>query len=239
MSGTGREREGVRGLLRREGGRFMESPGGRRWLVRAVSRRPRTGEPRSGKDRLRQAAGRRRRYATPISLRPPRIKQMMDTRRQDNEAGCDDTGALNRLRGVPCPSKWPRWALEDQSRLPPLTWEPVSGFESLTCRLQEGRPRATYALAAPIAHVIALTAPAALGLSGTTFHEPFHADGRQRPMAATEGSDRNPPQRCRNLTRWSNRTGRPPVPCAAELSRTGSRRRLRRHVRRSPRRAQP
>jgi hypothetical protein len=68
---------------------------------------------------------------------------------------------------------------------PSLTWEPVSGFEPLACRLQEVRPRAPYVLAAPIAQVIALTALAALRLSDTTFHEPFHARGRQRSLAVT------------------------------------------------------
>ena len=70
---------------------------------------------------------------------------------------------------------------------------PVSGIEPLTCRLQEVRPRALYALAAPMAHVIALTALAALGLSRASFHELFHADGRQWPMTVTERSDQNPP----------------------------------------------
>ena len=47
----------------------------------------------------------------------------------------------------------------------------------MTCRLQEARPRAPCVLAAPMAHIIALTALAALGLSGTPFlHEPFHAE---------------------------------------------------------------
>jgi hypothetical protein len=58
----------------------------------------------------------------------------------------------------------------------PVTWEPVSGFEPLACRLQEARPHAACALAAPMAHVNALTTLAALGLSGASFHEPFHAD---------------------------------------------------------------
>ena len=60
------------------------------------------------------------------------------------------------------------------------TLEPVSGFEPLACRLQEVRPPAPYALAAPTAHVIALRALAALGLSGAPFHEPFHAGGGNR-----------------------------------------------------------
>jgi hypothetical protein len=70
----------------------------------------------------------------------------------------------------------------------------VSGIEPLTCRLQEVRPRAPWALAAPMAHVIALTALAALGLSRASFHETFHADGRQWSTAVTERSERNPPQ---------------------------------------------
>ncbi len=92
----------------------------------------------------------------------------------------------------------------------------------MACRLQEVRPRAPSVLAARMAQAIALTALAVLGLSGAPVHEPVHADGGQRPIAVTERSERNPPQRCRNLTTWSNRTGHPPVRCAAELSRTRS-----------------
>ena len=44
----------------------------------------------------------------------------------------------------------------------------------MTCRLQEARPRAPCALAAQITRVVALRALAALGLSDTPFHEPFH-----------------------------------------------------------------
>ena len=73
--------------------------------------------------------------------------------------------------------------------VPGLTWEPVSGFEPLTCRLQEVRPHAPRALAAPMARVIALTAPTALGLFGGTFHEPFHADGVRQLMVVTVCSD--------------------------------------------------
>jgi hypothetical protein len=61
---------------------------------------------------------------------------------------------------------------------PPLTWEPVSGIEPLTCRLQEVRSQTAHALDAPMTQAIALTAPAALGVSGSSFHEPFHANGR-------------------------------------------------------------
>ena len=83
----------------------------------------------------------------------------------------------------------------------------MSGIEPLTCRLQEVRPRAPCALAAPMTHVTALTALAALELSRAPFHETFHGDGRQRSMTVTGRSDRNPPQRHLNLTTWSNRTG--------------------------------
>jgi len=67
-----------------------------------------------------------------------------------------------------------------KGRLPPLTWEPVSGFEPLACRLQVVRPHAPNALAARMARVIALTAPAALGLFDASFHEAFHADGEKQ-----------------------------------------------------------
>lgn len=83
---------------------------------------------------------------------------------------------------------------------------PASLVVAPTNRLQEVRPRALSALAARTARVITLTAPTALGLFGAPFHEPFHADGRKRSMTLTERSDRNPPQRYRNLMTWSNRT---------------------------------
>jgi len=60
------------------------------------------------------------------------------------------------------------------------TWEPVSGIEPLTCRLQEVWLRAAHALAAQMAREIARTALVALGLSGASFHEPFHADGGRK-----------------------------------------------------------
>jgi hypothetical protein len=64
----------------------------------------------------------------------------------------------------------PHWRMSNRRRLVgPLTWEPVSGIEPLTCRLQEVRPPAPSALPAGMT-------PVALGLSGRTFHEPFHAD---------------------------------------------------------------
>ena len=34
-----------------------------------------------------------------------------------------------------------------------------------------------------------MNALVALGLLGASFHEPFHTDGGQRPMAVTEGSE--------------------------------------------------
>jgi hypothetical protein len=54
----------------------------------------------------------------------------------------------------------------------------VSGFEPLTCRLQEVRHGAMRALPAQIAQPIALLAPAELGLSGRPFHDPFHTGRR-------------------------------------------------------------
>ena len=45
----------------------------------------------------------------------------------------------------------------------------------MTYALREARAWAAHALAAPIAPVIALMTPAALGLSGNSVHEPVHA----------------------------------------------------------------
>jgi hypothetical protein len=55
--------------------------------------------------------------------------------------------------------------------------------------------------------VIALAAPAALALFDATFPESFHADGRHRPMAATERSDQ---EQCSNarLAPAHSRAGR-------------------------------
>jgi hypothetical protein len=52
--------------------------------------------------------------------------------------------------------------VQDRAAYNLLTWEPVSGFEPLTCRLQEVRPYALSVLTAAMAQVIPLTAPAAL-----------------------------------------------------------------------------
>jgi hypothetical protein len=46
----------------------------------------------------------------------------------------------------------------------------------MACRLQKVWPRVPCALPAQMALVIALTALAALGLSGAPFHQPFHAE---------------------------------------------------------------
>jgi hypothetical protein len=43
--------------------------------------------------------------------------------------------------------------------------------------LRVARDLAATALPAPIAQLIALTAPTTLGLSGRPFHEPFHGCG--------------------------------------------------------------
>ena len=72
---------------------------------------------------------------------------------------------------------------------PHLTWEPVSGFEPLACRLQEVRPRTPSALAAPMTRIIALTALAALGLFNAPVHEPVHVRAGPSPMIVTQRSN--------------------------------------------------
>jgi hypothetical protein len=57
--------------------------------------------------------------------------------------------------------------------------------KAMTCRLEEVRPYASSALAAPMAQVMALTAPAALALSGAPFHEPFHAEAVRSQQLVT------------------------------------------------------
>jgi hypothetical protein len=76
------------------------------------------------------------------------------------------------------------------------------GSESMTCRLQEIRPRAPCALAARMARVIALTAPTAPGLFCASSHEPSHADGGRESVAVTERSGQEPSRRCCDLP-WS------------------------------------
>ena len=113
------------------------------------------------------------------------------------------------------------------SASPYLTWEPVSGFEPLTCRLQEVRPHAISALAAQMTQVIALMALAALGLSRGPVHEPVHANGRRQPVTVTERNGRNPSQRHLNLTTRSSRIGHRLVHRIAELGHIWKTRRLR------------
>ena len=57
------------------------------------------------------------------------------------------------------------------------SWEPPIGIEPMTYALRGTRSLTGHALAAALAWIIALTALAALGLSGMPFHEPFHARG--------------------------------------------------------------
>jgi len=78
--------------------------------------------------------------------------------------------------------------------------------KAMTCRLQEVCSQAAHALAAPMAQSTALMAPTALGLFGSSSHEPFHADGGQRSMAVTERSGKTPPQLA--MVRQDSRTGR-------------------------------
>ena len=74
--------------------------------------------------------------------------------------------------------------------------EPPIGIEPMTYALRGARDLAAYTLAAPIAPIIALTALAALGLSGYPVHEPVHARGRDSlprllPVAIIEDSPRS------------------------------------------------
>jgi hypothetical protein len=89
--------------------------------------------------------------------------------------------------------------------------------------LQEVRPRAPCVLAATMARGVALTALASLGLSGAPFHEPFHADWRQRSMIVTKCSDRDLIAAMPKL--WTSGPATPAtsacllVSCTAELGR--------------------
>ena len=65
-------------------------------------------------------------------------------------------------------------------KIGPLTCnsvEPPIGIEPMTYALRGACALPAYALAAPIAPAIALTALVALGLSGYPVHEPVHARG--------------------------------------------------------------
>jgi hypothetical protein len=54
-------------------------------------------------------------------------------------------------------------------------FEPVSGFEPLTVRLQEACCKASSPLPAPMPHESAAAAPKTQGFPGDPFHDPFHA----------------------------------------------------------------
>src|SRR5690348_7944245 len=74
--------------------------------------------------------------------------------------------------------------------------EPPIGIEPMTYALRGACALPAHALAAPTAPAIALTALAALGLSGYPVHEPVHARGRDSlprllPVAIIEDSPRS------------------------------------------------
>jgi hypothetical protein len=56
-----------------------------------------------------------------------------------------------------------------------MNWEPVSGIEPLTCRLQEVRFVAICALTALMSRVVTLMALTELGFSGGSSHDSSHA----------------------------------------------------------------
>ena len=60
--------------------------------------------------------------------------------------------------------------------------EPVSGFEPLTCRLQEACSRALCPLPAPMPHESATAAPITRGFPDGPFHDPFHAAPRRERL---------------------------------------------------------
>lgn len=67
-----------------------------------------------------------------------------------------------------------------------------------------------------MARAAALTALASLGLSGAPFHEPFHADSRQRSMIVTKRSDRDVIIAMPQLDEMAGDTGDAP-PCLPYL----------------------
>ena len=82
---------------------------------------------------------------------------------------------LPPLRGAQhlAPCQAPREETESPDKASEL--EPVSGFEPLTCRLQEACSRALGPLPAPMPHENAPAAPKTLGFPAPPFHDPFHA----------------------------------------------------------------
>jgi hypothetical protein len=67
-------------------------------------------------------------------------------------------------------------------------WEPVSGFEPLTVRLQEVRLQALGPLPAPMPHKSAITAPKTLGFLALPFHDPFHECRLEQTAASARAS---------------------------------------------------
>ena len=81
---------------------------------------------------------------------------------------------LPPLRGAQhlAPCQAPREETESPDKASEL--EPVSGFEPLTCRLQEACPGAIRPLPAPMPYESALAAPKTRVFPGDPFHDPFH-----------------------------------------------------------------
>jgi hypothetical protein len=73
---------------------------------------------------------------------------------------------------------------DDAVRIMLSTWEPPIGIEPMTYALRGIRDLPAYALAAPIARVIAWMALATLGLSGDPVHEPVHGSGLCLPPSS-------------------------------------------------------
>ena len=83
--------------------------------------------------------------------------------------------------------------LTESVRIKLSSWEPPIGIEPMTYALREACSLPAHALAAPIAPVIALMTPAALGLSGHPVHEPVRAGRSQHSKIVTKRSDWNSP----------------------------------------------
>jgi hypothetical protein len=76
-------------------------------------------------------------------------------------------------------------AAADHRGEPHLTWEPVSGFEPLTCRLQEAGFTAPCALPALTQQRRDQNALNALAVAVPSFHEPFHANSEPGGTSVT------------------------------------------------------
>ena len=105
-----------------------------------------------------------------------------------------------RVRGTGHSFHGPGPRFTGQQENAPLTWkytEPVSGFEPLTCRLQEACSRALGPLPAPMPHGSAAAAPNTRAFPGDPFHDPFHGVGltatnraAATPFASVQGGCR-------------------------------------------------